>query len=33
MRWLKTDAQLNEVGDLLGAGDRLMFLDGRCITR
>jgi molybdopterin/thiamine biosynthesis adenylyltransferase/nitroreductase len=29
VRWLKTEAQLNEVGRLLGAGDRLIFLDRR----
>jgi nitroreductase len=29
VRWLKTDAQLSEVGRLLGAGDRLIFLDRR----
>ena len=29
VRWLKTDAQLDEIGRLLGAGDRLIFLDRR----
>jgi molybdopterin/thiamine biosynthesis adenylyltransferase/nitroreductase len=29
VRWLKTNAQLDEVGRLLGAGDRLIFLDRR----